>query len=104
MAIHIGRVYTRTGDKGETGLVGGKRVPKDSPRIRAYGTLDELNAIVGIARIVAGLHTPLDVGGSVVIATALTIVAHALLRRSFVSPCSRSSQKTAAESKSRPTQ
>src|SRR5712692_2309897 len=43
-----------------------------------------LTAIVGIARIVAGLHTPLDVGGSVVIATALTIVAHALLRRSFV--------------------
>jgi cob(I)alamin adenosyltransferase len=50
MAIHIGRVYTRTGDKGETSLVGGKRVPKDSPRIRAFGTLDELNAIVGIAR------------------------------------------------------
>ena len=50
MTISITRVYTRTGDKGETGLVGGKRVPKDSPRIEAYGTTDELNAIVGIIR------------------------------------------------------
>ena len=51
MAIRINRVYTRTGDKGETGLVGGKRVPKDSPRIDAYGTVDELNSIVGLARV-----------------------------------------------------
>lgn len=50
MAIRITRVYTRTGDKGDTALVGGKRVPKDSPRIEAYGTVDELNAIVGLAR------------------------------------------------------
>ena len=48
--VRITRVYTRTGDKGETGLVGGKRVPKDSPRIEAYGTIDELNSIVGLAR------------------------------------------------------
>ncbi len=51
MTISITRVYTRTGDKGETALVGGKRVPKDSPRIAAYGTLDELNAVVGLARV-----------------------------------------------------
>ena len=51
MAIRITRVYTRTGDKGETALVGGKRVPKDSPRIDAYGTIDELNSIVGLARV-----------------------------------------------------
>jgi cob(I)alamin adenosyltransferase len=51
MAVRITRVYTRTGDKGETGLVGGKRVPKDSPRIEAYGTIDELNSIVGLARV-----------------------------------------------------
>jgi cob(I)alamin adenosyltransferase len=51
MPISITRVYTRTGDSGETALVGGKRVPKDSPRIAAYGTLDELNAIVGLARV-----------------------------------------------------
>jgi cob(I)alamin adenosyltransferase len=51
MAVRITRVYTRTGDKGETSLVGGKRVPKDSPRIEAYGTIDELNSIVGLARV-----------------------------------------------------
>jgi cob(I)alamin adenosyltransferase len=51
MAIRITRVYTRTGDGGETSLVGGKRVPKDSPRIDAYGTIDELNSIIGLARV-----------------------------------------------------
>lgn len=50
MAIRITRVYTRTGDSGETALVGGRRVPKDSPRIEAYGTIDELNSIIGLAR------------------------------------------------------
>jgi len=49
--VRITRVYTRTGDKGETALVGGRRVPKDSPRIEAYGTIDELNSIVGLARV-----------------------------------------------------
>jgi cob(I)alamin adenosyltransferase len=51
MTISITRVYTRTGDRGETSLVGGRRVPKDSPRIVAYGTVDELNAVVGLARV-----------------------------------------------------
>src|SRR5437762_12328201 len=51
MTISITRVYTRTGDKGETALVGGNRVPKDSPQIVAYGTVDELNAAVGLARV-----------------------------------------------------
>jgi len=51
MAIRITRVYTRTGDRGDTALVGGRRVPKDSPRIEAYGTVDELNAIIGLARV-----------------------------------------------------
>lgn len=51
MAIRITRVYTRGGDRGTTALVGGKRVPKDDPRIEAYGTIDELNAIVGLARV-----------------------------------------------------
>lgn len=50
MTISITRVYTRTGDRGDTALVGGSRVAKDSPRIAAYGTLDELNAVVGLAR------------------------------------------------------
>src|SRR4029450_12055926 len=51
MAIRITRVYTRAGDGGETALVGGRRVPKDAPRIEAYGTIDELNAVVGLARV-----------------------------------------------------
>ncbi|MGH7318348.1 MAG: cob(I)yrinic acid a,c-diamide adenosyltransferase [Candidatus Rokuibacteriota bacterium] len=50
MPIRITRVYTRTGDRGETALVGGKRIAKDEPRIEAYGTIDELNAVVGVAR------------------------------------------------------
>jgi cob(I)alamin adenosyltransferase len=48
--LAINRVYTRRGDRGETGLVGGQRVPKDNLRIEAYGTVDELNAFVGAAR------------------------------------------------------
>lgn len=51
MPISITRVYTRLGDRGDTALVGGKRVPKDSPRIVAYGTVDELNAVVGLVRV-----------------------------------------------------
>lgn len=43
------KIYTKTGDKGETGLFGGERVSKDSPRISAYGTIDELNAFIGLA-------------------------------------------------------
>ncbi len=50
MAIRLSRIYTRTGDKGTTALVGGKRVPKESLRLEAYGTVDELNSIVGIVR------------------------------------------------------
>lgn len=49
MPVRITRVYTRTGDTGETALVGGRRVPKDSPRIEAYGTVDELNSAIGVA-------------------------------------------------------
>ncbi len=44
------RIYTRTGDTGETGLIGGRRVPKDDLRVCAYGTVDELNATLGLAR------------------------------------------------------
>ena len=48
--LAINRVYTRRGDAGETGLVGGQRVAKNALRIEAYGTVDELNAFIGIAR------------------------------------------------------
>jgi len=48
--LAINRVYTRQGDGGETALVGGQRVPKDGLRIQAYGTVDELNSFLGVAR------------------------------------------------------
>ena len=48
------RIYTRTGDKGETGLIGGARVRKDDPRIDAIGEVDELNAALGLARALLG--------------------------------------------------
>lgn len=44
------RIYTKTGDQGETGLFGGKRLPKNHLRIEAYGTVDELNAFLGLLR------------------------------------------------------
>ena len=43
------KIYTKTGDAGETGLFGGGRVPKDDPRVQAYGDVDELNAALGAA-------------------------------------------------------
>lgn len=45
------KIYTRTGDRGETGLFGGGRVPKDDLRVEAYGAVDELNAVVGLAAV-----------------------------------------------------
>lgn len=51
--LALNRIYTKTGDKGETGLVGGQRVPKDAQRIEVYGTVDELNAFVGLVRVSA---------------------------------------------------
>lgn len=47
--LALNRIYTRRGDAGETSLVGGQRVPKDSLRIECYGTVDELNSLVGMA-------------------------------------------------------
>ena len=44
------KIYTKTGDRGDTGLFGGGRVPKDHPRVDAYGEVDELNATLGLAR------------------------------------------------------
>lgn len=53
------KIYTRTGDAGETGLFGGQRVAKDALRVQAYGTADECNAVLGVARA-AGLSPELD--------------------------------------------
>ncbi len=56
--VHINRVYTRAGDDGTTALGGGQRVAKDSLRIEAYGTVDELNSAIGVA-VTAGLDESL---------------------------------------------
>ena len=47
--VKLNKIYTRTGDKGTTGLVGGVRVGKDNPRVAAYGTIEEANSVLGIA-------------------------------------------------------
>jgi cob(I)alamin adenosyltransferase len=49
------RIYTKTGDAGDTGLFGGGRVQKDDPRVEAYGDVDELNAVIGMVRAVEPL-------------------------------------------------
>lgn len=49
--VVLNRIYTRTGDKGDTGLGDGSRVAKDALRVEAYGTVDETNATVGLARL-----------------------------------------------------
>lgn len=48
--VKITRVYTRTGDQGNTSLVGGSKTTKDDPRVGCYGTVDELNCLLGVAR------------------------------------------------------
>jgi cob(I)alamin adenosyltransferase len=53
------RIYTKTGDKGTTGLWRGQRVDKDAARVQAYGTTDECNAAIGVARA-SGMEAPLD--------------------------------------------
>lgn len=51
--LALNRIYTKTGDEGETSLVGGQRVAKDASRIECYGTVDELNCFVGAAAVTA---------------------------------------------------
>jgi cob(I)alamin adenosyltransferase len=51
--LALNRIYTKTGDSGETLLASGERVPKDAPRIECYGTVDELNAHIGAAALTA---------------------------------------------------
>ncbi len=65
-------IVTKTGDKGTTGLFGGGRVPKNSPRLHAYGTVDELNAAIGVALTSADLSGALRV--------QLTSIQHLLFR------------------------
>ena len=70
--VKINRIYTRTGDDGTTGLVGGARIPKDAQRVRAYGAVDEAMAHVGMCRTVSeGLELAL-------LTERLTIIQHEL--------------------------
>ena len=84
MGYRLSRIYTRTGDKGTTGLGDGTRVDKDSLRVEAYGTVDELNSIIGLLNsyqlpdnIAAQLadieHDLFDIGGE------LSIPAHSVV-------------------------
>lgn len=52
--VVLNRIYTRTGDQGETALVDGTQVAKYNPRVEAYGTVDETNSVIGMARLHAG--------------------------------------------------
>ncbi len=56
--VTLSRIYTKTGDRGETRLVGGQKVPKDDLRIECYGTVDELNSFIGLARTSLESYTP----------------------------------------------
>jgi len=79
MGNRLSKIYTRTGDVGTTGLGDGSRVPKDSVRVEAYGTVDELNSAVGVLLAVPGLppavgacltqvqHELFDLGGELCI-------------------------------------
>ena len=79
MGNRLSKIYTRTGDDGTTGLGDGSRVPKDSPRVEAYGTVDEANSAIGVVLSVATLppqitrcltevqHDLFDLGGELCI-------------------------------------
>ena len=78
MGNRLSKIYTRTGDDGTTGLGDGTRVPKDSPRVAAYGTVDELNSALGVVLatdlpqavrdvLVAVQHQLFDLGGELCI-------------------------------------
>lgn len=69
MGHRLSKIYTRTGDKGDTGLGDGTRVPKDSTRVEAYGTVDELNSVLGV---LLTEHLPAD------LRAALTDIQHDL--------------------------
>jgi len=58
--VVLNKIYTRTGDGGSTGLASGARVSKSDPRVEAYGAVDELNAVIGVARLHAGQNDRLD--------------------------------------------
>jgi len=89
MANRLTRIYTRTGDAGETGLADGSRVPKDAPRVEAMGDIDELNSAIGVllaeslpddlGNVLTGVQNDLfDLGGE------LSVPGHPILAASHV--------------------
>lgn len=70
--VTLNRIYTRTGDDGSTGLVGGARIRKNAPRVDAYGDIDELNCVLGICVTIAASPT------EAVIRDKLTIIQNEL--------------------------
>lgn len=91
MGNRLSKIYTRTGDDGSTGLGDGQRVAKDSPRVEAYGTVDELNSALGVLRAtdIAAAHQPLlatiqqelfDLGGELSIPGAALVQPEAVER------------------------
>lgn len=91
MGNRLSKIYTRTGDDGTTGLGDGSRVPKDDPRVEAYGSVDECNSAIGVVLAVASLpagvrdvlmtvqHELFDLGGE------LCIPGHRAIQASQVS-------------------
>jgi cob(I)alamin adenosyltransferase len=92
MGNRLSKIYTRTGDAGTTGLGDGSRVPKDSPRVEAYGTVDELNSAIGVVLAVRKLprkvtdclikaqHELFDLGGELCIPGHRAITAEHVMR------------------------
>ena len=58
LMVRLNKIYTRTGDAGETGLGDGERRPKYDARVAAYGEVDELNCVIGLARLQTGAADP----------------------------------------------
>jgi cob(I)alamin adenosyltransferase len=92
MGNRLSKIYTRTGDDGTTGLGDGSRVPKDSARVEAYGTVDELNSCIGVLLVDKSLpdkvracltevqHELFDMGGELCIPGHQAIVAQQVAR------------------------
>jgi cob(I)alamin adenosyltransferase len=92
MGNRLSKIYTRTGDDGTTGLGDGSRTAKDSARVEAYGTVDELNSCIGVLLAVQGLpdkarscltevqHELFDMGGELCIPGHQVIVAQQVVR------------------------
>ena len=92
MGKRLTKIYTRTGDDGSTGLGTGERVPKEQARVEAYGTVDELNSVIGVVLASTGLPEPVvaclttvqhelfDLGGELCIPGSEAITADAVSR------------------------